>query len=344
MRPDPRFLDRPMSFWAMVRLISEQIGYSHSDLTLHEIVERLDHVEAQLSVKVVDGVGDFCEAVTREGKSYLRHKGRVPEATRQSLLDLDSKQRKGWRKNVDQLYERSQRRPWIRSDLLLRTDDVATELGNDVCEYLNYRQTCLKRIKPCLMNKSEAQAKFAEIRRNLSSNMTVPKNKQKGEKAGDAYLTGIVMMIINDKIDTLPCDYDPQSLTTFLSDGTPVLTTSRRLDGAFPSTVNPVAVWELKEYYNSKTFGSRVAGGVYETTLDGMELKQMHDSSDVQCAHYIFVDDRKTWWDDGRSYLCRFVDILHMGYVDEVLFGREVETRLPELVDEWMEIVRARQG
>ena len=39
----------------------------------------------------------------------------------------------------------------------------------------------------------------------------------------------------------------------------------------------------------------------------------------------------------GRSYLCRMIDMLHMGFVDEVVFGREVLTRLPELVAEWLQ-------
>jgi hypothetical protein len=39
-----------------------------------------------------------------------------------------------------------------------------------------------------------------------------------------------------------------------------------------PGTVNPIAIWEIKEYYYTTTFGSRVADGVYETLLDGMEL------------------------------------------------------------------------
>ena len=29
------------------------------------------------------------------------------------------------------------------------------------------------------------------------------------------------------------------------------------------------------------------------------------------------------------------IDMLHMGYVDEVVFGREVLTRLPELARGW---------
>lgn len=42
----------------------------------------------------------------------------------------------------------------------------------------------------------------------------------------------------------------------------------------------------------------------------------------------------------GRSYLCRIIDMLHMGYVDEVLFGYEVVERLPEIVKEWVEIAQ----
>jgi len=33
--------------------------------------------------------------------------------------------------------------------------------------------------------------------------------------------------------------------------------------------------------------------------------------------------------------------MLHMGYVDEVLFGREVIDRLPELVREWVGVAEA---
>jgi hypothetical protein len=48
------------------------------------------------------------------------------------------------------------------------------------------------------------------------------------------------------------------------------------------------------------------------------------------------VDAHYTWWVKGRSYLCRIMDMLHMGYVDEVLFGKEVITRMPEIAQEWV--------
>ena len=92
------------------------------------------------------------------------------------------------------------------------------------------------------------------------------------------------------------------------------------MDGAFPSAVNPVAVWEIKEYYYTTTFGSRVADGVYETLLDGMELEELREHEGIDVRHYLMVDAYFTWWECGRSYLCRIVDMLRMGYVDEVLF------------------------
>ena len=116
----------------------------------------------------------------------------------------------------------------------------------------------------------------------------------------------------------------------------PFRTLSRRVDGAFPAVINPIAIWEIKEYYYTTTFGSRVADGVYETLLDGHELEESEAASNQKVRHLLIVDDYFTWWKCGRSYLCRLIDMLHMGYLDEVLFGREVVEQLPILVKEWV--------
>ena len=108
------------------------------------------------------------------------------------------------------------------------------------------------------------------------------------------------------------------------------------------STVNPIAVWEIKEYYYTTTFGSRVPDGVYESLLDGMELEEIRETEQIDIKHYLMVDAHYTWWDCGRSYLCRIFDMMHMGYVDEVLFGREVAERLPSLVKQWVKTAKAR--
>jgi hypothetical protein len=71
--------------------------------------------------------------------------------------------------------------------------------------------------------------------------------------------------------------------------------------------------------------------------LDGMELEELKASENIEVKHYLMIDGYETWWEDGKSYLCRIVDMLHMGYVDEVLVGREVSALLPEIVKSWLE-------
>jgi len=139
------------------------------------------------------------------------------------------------------------------------------------------------------------------------------------------------------------CNYDPRTLTTVTLGGRPLCTLSRRVDGAYPSPVNPIAIWEIKEYYHTTSFGSRVADGIYETLLDGAELEAIK-GIDHRIRHYLFVDAYKTWWEDGKSYLCRLVDAMHMGYVDEVLVGSEALERVPQLAQEWVEEKKARQA
>ncbi len=67
-----------------------------------------------------------------------------------------------------------------------------------------------------------------------------------------------------------------------------------------------------------------------------MEPEELRVHEGVDVKPYLMVDSHHAWWSCGRSYLCRIVDMLHMGYVDEVLIGREVLARLPELVREWI--------
>jgi hypothetical protein len=194
------------------------------------------------------------------------------------------------------------------------------------------------------MNAEQARALFEELRQSLHAAQAVPMNKQSGEKKRPAYFTGMVNMLIEANIGGLPCDYNPQELTTVTKDKSPFRTLARRIDGAFPGPVDPIAVWEIKEYYYTTTFGSRVADGVYESLLDGMELEELREAADIDIKHYLMVDAHYTWWVKGKSYLCRIIDMLHMGYVDEVLFGREVVGRLPALAREWASIARARRS
>jgi len=217
----------------------------------------------------------------------------------------------------------------------------ATDFGRLLLKYFRYRADILHRqAEPNLMNVSEAKKAFNTLKKKLRPACPIPMNKQKGKKKTPAYFTGMINMLIEANAANYPCDYDPKVLTTITKQGFPVRTLARRIDGAFPAPVNPIAIWEIKEYYYTTTFGSRVADGVYESLLDGMEIEDLKLNEDIDVKHYLMVDAYYTWWECGCSYLCRIVDMLHMGYIDEVLFGREVIKRVPELAKEWTKLAR----
>jgi hypothetical protein len=216
-----------------------------------------------------------------------------------------------------------------------------TKDGNILCQYFAYRADVLDNfVQPRLMNAERAEQVYHQLKAQLQPRLNVTINKQSGEMKKVAYLTAIVNMIVESVAGTYGFNYNPGQLTTFTYGARPLRTLSRRVDGALPGVVNPVALWEIKEYYYTTTFGSRVADGVYETLLDGMELEEMREHEGRKVQHMLALDAHFTWWTKGRSYLCRIIDMLHMGYVDEVLFGYEVVERLPSLVQEWVALAQ----
>lgn len=225
----------------------------------------------------------------------------------------------------------------------LSVNGMPTQLGADLHAYFVKRAELLTRhVEPSLMNASQAKALFEQQKARLNPTCPIPMNKQSGEKKAEAFLTGLANMLIQEHAGDLPVDFDPRELTTFTANGVPLRTLARRVDGAFPSTKNPIAIWEIKEYYYTTTFGSRVADGVYETLLDGMELEDLRDIEKVHVDHLLIIDAHYTWWTCGKPYLCRMIDMLHMGYVSEILFGREIVERLPLIVESWAQSFRER--
>lgn len=275
MKADTRFLRQPKEFWAHVRTISQEVGYTNRATSAIHIptIAEIQREFLQLGLSTAHIIDDF---------------------------------------------------------------GTLTNFGQQLFDYFKFRASLLNdTVRGELMKKAEAEAEFEKLKAKLNPKCPLPMNKQKADKKNFAFLTGMVNMLIEANIGDIQCNYDPRSLTTMTHDAMPLRTLARRVDGAFPSVVNPVAIWEIKEYYYTTTFGSRVADGVYETLLDGMELEELEAATGRKVHHLLVVDDYFTWWECGRSYLCRIIDMLHMGFVDEVIFGREVLTRLPTLAREW---------
>ncbi len=163
----------------------------------------------------------------------------------------------------------------------------------------------------------------------------VPMNKQSGPMRAPAYLTGLVNILFSHALGGRRFEFDPRRLPVIDSNGELFAAMSRRLDGAYPSSVNPRALWEIKEYYYTTTFGSKVSDGVYVSQLDGYERAEIMRAGGSVVDLYLFIDARYTWWDKGKSYLCRLVDAVNRGVVDEVVIGRECLDSIPRLVREW---------
>ena len=204
-------------------------------------------------------------------------------------------------------------------------------------EYLNYRAGVIENdIRPLLMDREEAEMVFRYLRDSYTPTCHLPMNKQKGEKRHYSYLTCIINMLTEKNLYGRRFDDNPRKLCLITDSGNKLVKTmSRRVDGAYPDILNPVALWEIKEYYGTTTFGSRVADGVYETLLDGYEIIEAEQAGGRTVKHYLIVDDSFTWWIKGKSYLCRLIDMAHAGFVDEVIFGKESLARWPEIVRGW---------
>lgn len=156
-------------------------------------------------------------------------------------------------------------------------------------------------IRNQLMDVDEARTEFQrwqQIHRMHAYHCKLPLNKQKGEMKQIAYFTGIINTItektiseITGRSSELGFDDDPRNLTYFLDrDNCIIGASSRRFDGAYPGTHSPLLVWEIKEYYYTTTFGSRIADGVYETQLDGYEFKDMYERTGRKVYHVLFID------------------------------------------------------
>lgn len=216
-------------------------------------------------------------------------------------------------------------------------DDNEAKLLSD---YSFARKRSIEDAKSLLMTADEAKEAYRSVSERIGWEVVPfdpPMNKQTGAKKDVAFLTAIVDLLTFETLSNyvVSFDHDPRSLLEF-SDfgGNLVGVSSRRLDGAVPSIANPVIVWEIKEYYYTTTFGSRIADGVYETRLDGLEMAEFYESGASKVEHVLFVDSYSVWWEQGKSYFCRLIDMLNEGSVDEIIFGRETLARWPVLLQE----------
>lgn len=241
-------------------------------------------------------------------------------------------------------------RIFTENDVYSLCREMKTRISDDyihaVADYSRWRAETLNNfVRPNLMDAEQARSVFDglyELHQSKGFACKLPMNKQSGAMKQVNFFTAIINIITEDTLANMGVirehpgfDDDPRGLVyVWDRQGQIVGAASRRFDGAFPTIHNPKIIWEIKEYYYATTFGSRVADGVYETQLDGFEFKAIYDRTGIKVFHVLFIDAYRTWWIQGKSYLCRIMDAMNAGLVDEVIVGKEVLRRWPEVLQE----------
>jgi len=342
MKPNPDFINEDKSFWATVRSISEELGYTERGRdelfvpSVDDLVTAFDALGLDTTaVRQKDAATPLGEKLLQ----YFAHRAASIAAIKDQLNDAA---------HAGQMFNDIKARcphvcntPMNKQKGEKKAFSFMTGTVTMLLEEALERLTPLKLLpvpEPATLDVWLTRDDLKVLGAKTYVDKLIDDNKIRTERRGRSkvYHPADVQRLKPH------CNYDPRTLTTVTRDGKPLRTLSRRVDGAYPSPVNPVAIWEIKEYYYTTTFGSRVADGIYETLLDGAELQDLR-AIGHPVRHYLFVDGYQTWWEDGKSYLCRIVDALHMLYVDEVLFGREIVQRIPELAAEWVAKKKARE-
>lgn len=160
-----------------------------------------------------------------------------------------------------------------------------------------------------------------------------------GTQSADHHQSAKAMVQTIETITRLECDRrgiaantNPQSRAVTVDDRW-LWVSPRRLDGALPGLINPVGIWEIKEYWGTTKGGSKMSDAIYEIHLVGMELRTFEREHGVHVNHYAILDGAQQW-SHRRSDLRRAADLLFMGLIDELIVGDEA-------MEEWPIIVHA---
>jgi hypothetical protein len=130
----------------------------------------------------------------------------------------------------------------------------------------------------------------------------------------------------------LSIDVDPQHRCVWFKEKH-LYVTARNLDGAIPCLVNPFLVWEIKEYWGKTLGGSKMSDAVYECLLVGRELREYEEKRHSRIHHAVFIDGNEQW-ESRESDFIRFIDLYNQGIIDELIVGKDVESKWEKILIE----------
>lgn len=188
-------------------------------------------------------------------------------------------------------------------------------------EYLEDRERLLEEAFELLRTEEESKA-FCESK-GITFGVTATQSEDHYQSSKS--LVAAVTEIARDVCEArgVEIDPDPQQRAVWCNQNG-LHVTARNLDGAIPATVNPIIVWEIKEYWGKTGGGSKMSDAVYECALVGRELRDFERDSGTIVVHAAFVDGKEQWL-TRKADLGRFIDLAHQGLIDHLFIGRDVE-------------------
>jgi hypothetical protein len=203
--------------------------------------------------------------------------------------------------------------------------------------YTQFRDSAADDLLAKARTEEEALADFAR----LSSEVVT----RYGTQSADHHQSSKVMVKTVEVLTRAICverglqvNVNPQKRAAIIS-GDHIWVSPRRLDGALTSLLNPVGLWEIKEYWGGTAGGSKMSDAIYECQLVGQELRAFEDVYGQHVLHYAILDGVQQW-NHRKSDLRRAIDLLCAGLLDELLVGEEVLSEWPRIVSAMTELVR----
>lgn len=219
----------------------------------------------------------------------------------------------------------------LASEFTTYVMNAAEDLIDRLADYLAFRREAETYLLNHLRDEEQAIADLRALgAEEVARYRTVSVDHHQSSKAMVETVAAITGRVCSDH--GVGCDVNPQSRATIIAEEH-LWVSPRRLDGAISSLVNPVGLWEIKEYWGSKKGGSKMSDAIYEVQLVGQELRAFEQLHGVRVAHYLLMDGKSQWL-ARRSDLRRGVDLLSMGLIDELVVGSEVLTEWPRIAQE----------
>jgi len=215
----------------------------------------------------------------------------------------------------------------LRDESAAKIGRVKLKLEPDVSKlllaYLDFRMTLWEVRGKMLRTEAEANA-FCIKAFNESPKTTQTKNQDHHQSSKAMVLTTTRLAEAVCRENGLTIDPNPQTRCVWLAQRK-LHVTARNLDGAIPALLDPILIWEIKEYWGTTSGGSKMSDAVYECALVGRELRDFEKRTGLHVDHAVLLDG-KDQWTSRKSDLLRFCDLYYQGLVDALIVGREVET------------------